>query len=210
MAIRASSVDAIAKLRLLIGDRASATQQFSEQQLQDALDRVRQEVRYEVLRPYATYTPTGIQYRDFYSSWGYFESDVTLLDGGYNTITPSTSELLLDNAHWTFALGQGQYPPVFALGKAFDIYRAAADLLEYWAAAGAADFAFSADGGSFHPEQVAQARLKLAQMYRAKQRPIVVQMVRDDVDTAADAHEADPRRANLGPVSKDVPFITGD
>lgn len=210
MAVRATMADLNAKVRLMIGDLASATQQFSEQQIQDALDRNRMDVRYEGLEAKPTFAPTGVQYLDYYSQWGYWESDVVVVNGTYATLTPASAELLLDTAHWTFpsGTGSGQVPPVFAVGKVFDIYATAADLLEYWAAVGSSDFDFTADGATFHASQVATARQTRAAYFRRQARPAFAKMVRSDV--ASHEHGDDPRRTALGPVSQDVPFITGD
>ena len=212
MAIRASMSDLIAKTRLLIGDPAGATQQFTDQTVQDQLDRHRTDVRYELLTPLVTLSPTSFEYLDYYSKDGYWESDYTLLGPGYVDLTSSTTavELLTDTAHFTFAVGSGpgQIPPVFLAGKTYDVYGASADLLEMWAALLARAFAFSADGGSFQRNQQTPALLSLANLYRRQQRVKRAQMVRTDVADAG--HEDDPRRAMLGPVSANVPFITGD
>ena len=61
-----------------------------------------------------------------------------------------------------------------------DVYAAAADLLEAWAAKEKLAFDFDADGQSFKRSQKAQALLGLAREYRKKQLPQQVGMVRSD------------------------------
>jgi hypothetical protein len=206
MAVRSSMSDLIAKVRLFIGDPSGGSQQFSDQQIQDQLDRNRTDVRYEELTPLVTLSPSAIQYVDYYSRYGYWESDYTLLGPDYSTLTALTAELLLDTAHFTFtASGSGQYPPVWLAGKTYDVYAASADLLEMWAALLARAFAFEQDRASYQRNQQSPALQRMAEIYRRQARPKAIHMVRDDVNL-----EDDARRAALGPVSSGVRFITGD
>lgn len=211
MAVRSTMSDLIAKVRLLIGDPAGATENFHDQDVQNTLDRNRTDVRYELLHALVTLSPTSIQYLDYYSQYGYWEADAVLLGPGYVSLTPLSSELLLDTAHFTFASqgASGQIPPVFLAGKTYDAYGAAADLLEFWAAQLARQFAFTADGRTFNRQQQTTALMQMAALYRRQQRPKLAKMVRDDVNLAGDG-AGDPRRDALGPVSAGVPFITGD
>lgn len=212
MAVRGTMSDIIAKVRLMVGDPAGASQQFTDQQVQDALDRCRTDVRYELLQVQVTLSPSSIEYLDYYSRYGFWESDYQLLGPGYVALTPASVELLLDTAHFVFLAGSsgtGQFPPVFLAGKTYDVYAASADLLEYWAATLARAFAFSADGASFQRNQQAPALQNLAALYRRQARMRTVKMIRNDVVMENGASE-DPRRLNAGPVSANVPFITGD
>lgn len=61
-----------------------------------------------------------------------------------------------------------------------DVYAAAADLLEMWAAKEKLSFDFEADGQTFRRSQKSQSLLELAREYRRQQRPQQVGMVRSD------------------------------
>lgn len=63
----------------------------------------------------------------------------------------------------------------------YDVYAAAAELLEAWAARLKLAYDFSADGASYQRSQQREALLELAAKYRAQQRPQVALQVRGDV-----------------------------
>lgn len=177
MTVRLSMADLIARVRLLIHDAAGAGQVFDDQAVQDALDAHRIDVRYLELEAVVTLAPTGTQYLDYYADRGAWEADETLLDGGYNTLVPDTADRL--TGHWTFAASQN--PPVYIVGKSYDVYATAADLLEAWAAREKLSFDVDADGARFKRSQKAARLLELAQTYRRQQRTTIIQQVRDDV-----------------------------
>ena len=77
------------------------------------------------------------------------------------------------------------------------MYRAAADLLERWAAKVVLDFDFTSDSQSFRRSQKADALQKLAARYRRKQRPIALCLTRTDL--AGTENTTNP----LGPSSLD-------
>src|SRR5690348_15227616 len=162
MAVRATMADLITRVRLLINDPAGASQIFADQDIQDTCDRYQTVVRYAVLQRAPTLGPGGIvdksAYRDYYAMVGYWESDETLYDAAYNTLAPDTSDRI--TGHWTFAAGQ--LPIVRIVGKVYDLYGAAADLLEAWAAKVALDFDFTTDAQTFRQSQKQAALLKLA------------------------------------------------
>jgi hypothetical protein len=204
MAVRTSMTDLIAKIRQLIGDPASVSQQFDDQTIQDTLDQSRIDVRYESLligpslvNNANTDSQADTIFADFYSHYGYFESDVTLQ--GYQNgkawivVSPVAMELMLDQAHFQFETDvfntgtpPGQLPPIFLVGKSFDPFNSAADLLEMWAATLTCAYDFSVDGRSFHRSQMLQAKLTLAQQYRKRARPKVSKMVRSDIRPSMD------------------------
>lgn len=146
-------------------------------------------------------------YADYYSCYSWWEADVVLQGNSTSThaawvvLTPAASDLIV--GHWQFETSiftsgtfPGQYPPVWATGKSFDIYAAAADLLDIWAASLAScAFDFSSDGQSFRRSQLPQAKRDLAQAYRRNAKPRVTKMVRRDVMPPLD--------------SRDVPVLGG-
>jgi len=178
MAVRASMAELITRVRLLIGDPAGSSPTFSVQELQDALDRRRRPVRYQELVTQETIGPGGIvTYLDYYSERGDWEANEQLVDGGYNPVTPATADR--NGGHWTFATSQ--VPPVLITGACYDVYGAAADVLEEWAAKEKLAFDFSSDGQSFSRSQKARALTDLSQLYRRKQWPRTVRMERSDM-----------------------------
>lgn len=204
MTVRGTMSDLISKVRLLIGDPVSASQQFTDQQIQDVLDdrAVRADYRLLDLRATPIYTGGTVLYLDYYADWGYWEADATLYQYRTNLVTPSISELL--TGHWEFT--QTTLPPVFLIGKSFDVYRAAANLLETWAALLARQFNFSSDGQSFSRSQASQGLVMLAKQYRRQQRPVNARLVRSDL---ADGAQADMQHPTLNPTDIDY-FGSGD
>lgn len=201
MAVRTSMTDLIAEVRLKIADPSGAGQFFTDQQVQDHLDATRLDLQYEALDPRPTLAPSAITWTDYYSRYGYWESDAVLIWGNYTTLTPDVSDFIV--GHWTF--NAGQYPPVFIRGKTYDVWRAAADLLEMWAASFAAAYDFTADGQSFRRSQIIEAKMKLAAQFRRKSRPRTHIVTRGDTQSGNDIR----RQVQIGPVSAGVPFITG-
>lgn len=63
----------------------------------------------------------------------------------------------------------------------YDVYGAAAELLEAWSAREKLAFDFSADGASYYRSQKSKALLEQAKAYRAKARPLAALLVRGDV-----------------------------
>jgi hypothetical protein len=197
MAVRTTMADLISTVRMMINDPAGSNQNFTDQQIQDQLDKNREDVRYEGL----TIAPSIINnantsnqpqtvFADYYSKYQYWEADVTVqaYQNGlaWVVITPAAQNLVA--GHWQFELNvyatgtvPGQLPPVFVTGKSFDPNASAADLLEFWAATVATDYDFTADQQTFHRSQKMDMKLKLAAIYRKRARPHRVKMYRDDV-----------------------------
>ena len=200
MPVRSTMSDLIALERTMIGDPAGASQQFNDLQIQDRLDASRDDIGYELLDPFpsivntaSTNNQAAFIFADYYSKQGYWESDVVLQGllgtAFWKVLTPVVSELLLDNgAHWQFEASvfttgtvPGQLPPVFATGKVYDVYSAAAALLEYWAVTLTSAYDFTSDGQSFHRSQLMKAKLKMADYFRRQAKPKVAKMIRMDV-----------------------------
>lgn len=185
MSYRATCSGLVSRLRDLIGDPAVPTggekPVWTNDQLQSALDRRRQVVRYLSLRPERTRLPGGsVVYLDYYAECGDWEADAKLYDAASNELTPETKDL--ETGHWTFAADTLR--PVYLVGKTYDLYAAAADVLEKWAAKVKLDFTFSpgAGGGQFAEAQKHQMILATAAGYRAQQRIEVASLTRSDVN----------------------------
>lgn len=203
MPLRSSMAQLITRVRLLISDPnpppSGGSLQFQDQDVQDTLDESRDDLRYEplLIAPTIVNTAsTGNQpqtiFVNYYSKFQWWEQDAVVqgYSGGqaWVVLTPSQADYI--TGRWWFESASleftaptvpGQLPPVFATGKVYDVYAAAADLLEMWAGALASAYAISANGKSLHREQMGQARLKLAEVYRRKAKPRVAKLVRSDV-----------------------------
>lgn len=178
MVLRASMAALIAHVRLLIHDPAGVAQVFTDQQVQDALDNHRVNIRYLMLTPAETIGAGGVvSYLDYYAEQGDWEANEVLQDGRYATLTPATVNRIA--GHWTFTASQP--PPIFVTGRVYDLYGAAADLLEAWVGRVKMDTNFSADGHSFDRSQRGKALVELAREYRRRQRPARAYLVRNDV-----------------------------
>lgn len=206
MAVRTTMADLIALVRVMIADPAGASQQFSDQQIQDRLDSSRDDIRYESLQiaPSIVNTATtGNQpstiFADYYSGYGFWEADVVLQAQGptgaaWVVVTPTMSDLIV--GHWQFentpfinGTVPGQLPPVFATGKVYDCNSAAADLLAFWAATLACAYDVSVDGQRLNRSQLMQAKLTLAQYYRGLAKPKIAKMHRRDVMSPISSRE---------------------
>lgn len=165
----------IGRARDLIGDPAGASQEFTDQRVQDALDCHQTVVRYASLSVGAS---IGSQtYLDYYAGQGDWESDEKLFDGGGALLSPSEADRL--TGRWSFAASTP--PPVYLLGKTYDMYAAAADLLDQWAAKLSRSYDFAQSGRTFSRSQMPKALRAQADQYRAQARPVFVRQVRDDV-----------------------------
>lgn len=198
MAVRTTMAALIAKTRRMIAD-TSASPAFSDQDVQDQLDANRDDIRYEPLRiapSIINNTNTGNQadtiFADFYSRFGYWESDLVLQanvgTAAWIVVTPLAMELLVDEAHFqfetnVFATGTapGQLPPVFATGKVYDCSAAAADLCAYWAATLAGSYDITVDGQNLRRSQLMQSKLTMEAFHRRHSKPRSVKMIRNDI-----------------------------
>lgn len=179
-AVRSGMTELIRRLRLKISDPAGAAQVWAAEELQDFLDQTRVEVRYAPLRAEGDYAPGGgiITYFDYYADVEDWESTVKLFDAAFNEITsdlvpadPESNEPggnRADLGKWTFQASH--YPPVFIRGYYYDLYGAAADVLEAWAAQEKLSFNFATDGQSFQRSQKVDMLLQLAATNRRRAR----------------------------------------
>lgn len=184
MAVRSTMTDLIAAVRDLINDTqpAGSGQVWTDQQVQDRLDRWRTDVWNAPLAPQITMTQGGIyDYTDYYANVGNWEADEKLQWVDWRALTPASADRI--KGRWTFSVAApGQLPTVFITGKYYDLYGCAADLLEMWAAkyALAYGFAAPAGGGTFNRQQMFQQLTALAQLYRQQQMPRELAMTRGD------------------------------
>ena len=179
---RATMDDLVTRTRRYIGDPASATQQFSNLDIQNVLDEHRFTVRYAPLRPGPTLLGGALyNFLDYYASVGNWESDALLSWVDFRTLTPTLSEPI--EGHWAFTMSPpGQYPPVYITGKYYDLHAAAADLLEQWAATLApTTYNFAADGRSFQRGTIITTLLDLAHIHLMKAYATSHTVIRSDI-----------------------------
>lgn len=187
MPVRGTMTDLIARVRLMIGDpnppASGQTLQFQDQDVQDVLDMNRTFVRNAVLRPAPKLVANGvINYSDYFADIGQWEADVQLQDGAFNVVADMSASDLI-TGHWTWSLANpGKIPPIFITGQFYDIYAAAADLLERWSAVWVRSYDVSVDGQQMRRGQVAAAMLAQALSYRKQAQPHVVPITRDDLN----------------------------
>jgi hypothetical protein len=188
-------VNLITKTRSLIYDPAGGSQVFTDADIQDMLDSYRIDVRYELLTPgpsivnaASTANIASYVWADYYSTYKWWEDDVVIQ--GNNTTTGAAFF-----GHWAFELNiftagvaPGQYPPIFATGKSFDVYAASAALLDMWAAQYAGAYDFTTDEQQFRRSQIIDGKLKLGEIYRRKARTTTVLTRRADMRPDSGAH----------------------
>lgn len=198
MAVRASMNNLIAKLRQMLADPSGANQHFDDETLQDKLDELRDDVRYlqlalapSLVNASSTNNVPQLIFADFYSpGFQWWETDV-VLQGYVNgaawvVLTPLASDYIV--GRWQFELTPfvngtfpGQYPPVFATGKTYDLNAAAADLLDFWAADLTCAYDISVEGQRLSRSQLMEMKMKMADRYRCKAKPRMAKQVRHDI-----------------------------
>lgn len=160
---RSSMAALLTRLRLLVNDPAGASQTFSDDDLQRVLDGQRFDARYSPLAPIDTIAAGGaITWLSWEADRGDWEDSATFVDSSYNTLTVSSSDLI--RGIWTFAASQTA--GVLLSGAAYNLYAAAADVLEILASRKASEFDFSADNASFKRSQAVEQLRGQAAAYR--------------------------------------------
>jgi hypothetical protein len=136
----------------------SGTAQFTDDELQDALDERRMDVTEAQLRTVQTLAGT---YTDYSAPRRWWEDSVVLKDGDGTTLSPDTEDLIA--GRWTFTAGQAR--PVFITGAYYDLYGTASGVLETWAAAAAREFDFATDQQTFNRSQKREGLMATAREY---------------------------------------------
>lgn len=177
---RSSMAALIARERILINDTLPLGngQIFTDDVIQSVLDEGREDIVNMALRYEPTYSGSTIQYLNYYSDVGGWESDYILKQYMTTTVTPSSVEEI--TGHFVFA--SSTLPPVYITGKRYDVYRSAADLLERRIALVALDYDVTVGGQTFRRSQSSEMLEKLVKSYRMKQRPRSITMKRSDLN----------------------------
>ena len=155
----------ITRLRTLVADPAGASQIWADDDLQLALDAHRHQARYAELAPLDTVAPGGaISWLVWVATQTDWEDSPELVNASYTVITPASSDVI--RGRWTFSSHQSA--GVLITGDAFNVYAAAADVLDMWAAKVAREFDFSTDNASFKRSQQAAALREQAEASRTR------------------------------------------
>lgn len=191
MAFRSTLSTLVSKVRGLTGadvDEYSigVDVYFSDSHIADYLDRHRIDLRFQLLSPEPVMAAGGsLSYYDYRAPYGNLESTL----GG-------TSVFVVQDALGT-TIGIADYSADYVRGavtftsdtggsaryltaRSYNIYEAAADLLDDWAANVKLSFDFSEDGQSFKLSQKLQGLQSLAKHYRGQAGVSSVQLVRGD------------------------------
>lgn len=183
MAVRSTMLPLIQMVRDLTGDSlGDVPLVFSDQQVQNWLDKRRLTVRYELLRAEEFLQPGGkIVYQDFYAQWEFWEQDATLYSSTYTPfVADDFAEADFLTGHWQTKVAQ--LPLVYLIGKTYDVYGAAADLCEAWAAKLSGDYDFSDKQVSFKRSQAFAQKRTQANDFKRQARPRTVSQGRSDVE----------------------------
>lgn len=217
--IRDSMAPLIQWVRDLIGDQPGATQQFTNQQIQDRLDGRRADIRYERLEAGPTVVQNAanankpvVIWADYYSAYKHWETDVVLQGntpgvGSWLVLNAAASDYITGRFQFsinpfTTDVAPQQLPPVWATGKVYDVYATARDLLRMWVAAlMTSTFNFSAGGGvTFSAGQILDNMNKLAQEYDRQAWIGTIEVYRSDLARVDDTSLIiDPMAKSTGP-----------
>lgn len=131
MAVRPEMQYIIDFVRTLINDPSGASEQFSDQYIQDRLDMGRLDIYQECLRNADTRTSTGtIEWHDFFSKYAFWEEDFLIQEVNGVTNMPDSEELLVGKFHYN----AHQSVPLIITGKVYNVYGVASRLLTSWIA----------------------------------------------------------------------------
>jgi len=176
----------VTRVRELVFDTGTPT--WTNDQIAAALDAHRVSHTNEKLRSEQVLLPTGVKlYREHFSEFTNWESSAVLRDATGATLTPTAGAGLTDYLIGYFYFSAGQNPPVYIDGKTYDVYAAAADILEDWAAVAKDEFDFTSAGATYGKKAAAKGQVftqyeALIKRYRAMSQPRVVRLVRGDTN----------------------------
>lgn len=156
----------VVRLRGIIHDPPGTEQVFTDDELQEMLERFRQDIWQEELLKQPTWSggvgPTYLTYRSGWTDWG---ANVVLQNSSYATLTPSAADHA--RGSWRFATEPAY--PVYATGQAYDLFGAAAEALYQWAGKLALAYDFESNTQRYTRSQQAAMLLTQARALRARQ-----------------------------------------
>ena len=166
----------VREVRRLIGDDGPASERvWTDDELEQFLDAYRAVVvRASLLPSYPV--PTRF-WRSRYQHW---EQGARLTIG-----SADVNVVVEDSLYGEWELDEETFGPVYATGRTYDVYAAAADALEAWAAREKLAYDVTLDGQTLRRSQVGDRLLALAQSYRRRARPRQAQVTRSDIEVQA-------------------------
>lgn len=174
---RNSLLPLVARVRLMVDDPGGEGQQFTDAEVQDALDRRRDEARYIPLTEIPTILPGGTTtYLIFTAPVGAWEDGIEVVNSSYEPLTPTDADLM--NGRFTFAAEPRL--PVMLSGFTYDLHGSAGDLLMTLATKESSSYDINADGLSLSRSQKAAAYRERAYEHLAKARTRHMHLVRTD------------------------------
>jgi len=170
-------------LRRLVND--TDNERFQPDDLQRALDNSVIDVELLALHSVSSFVSGGfVEYKKFNSphrQLKWFSDDTVVVDNEY---TPLVADFVdLDNGRWEFIANQPT-AVVYAIGKSYDPYGAASELMEELAGSFSdSPSSFSVLNGSFnYQESQRKGPIELSRIYANKARHHSVTIVRSDVN----------------------------
>lgn len=156
----------VTKVRKNIGD-IETHKQYSDDEIEQALDIRRRDISYVPLVARQHRTPTSYVYKKFYAEAvpGFWETDAEITDGQYAILTPDDFDPI--NGIWTFNTGRTS-AIAYASGVIYDVNAVSADLIENWFASVKSDFSFTRGQRTFNRGEQLQSFKQAADMYRSR------------------------------------------
>lgn len=186
--------DCIARVRGLIKD-PTGTPHFTDDQIEAALDRRRREVVELPLSPVQSRTSSGdIEYLRWVADRAPWETGAVVLNSSKVPIAAAAMTEDEMDGIWTFPTHQDA---IFVTGLTFDLYGAAADLLDQWIAEGVSSGGsiteWETDGQRVKRGNTTDEKTKLSTLYRSQALPVVGSFGRSDLASAGDGWTLYPR-----------------
>jgi hypothetical protein len=171
----------------LINDGGGVSPQFSDDQVQDALDASRTSYGYLLLEAHPTmHNGSATTYGLFVSPvGGGWESDYVLYDSTWATVSNDPSnEVVNDGRFVRDSANTDRF--LYICGKQYDIYDAAAELCETWASELKAQYDLQTGGGVLGRHRSALSQkygqtAATAQLMRSRARVKSISTVRRDI-----------------------------
>lgn len=189
MTVRTNMSELITKLRLYanagVSDYTIATTSYwTDQQLQDELDRTKQIANYQTMQAIPTYGVGGaVTYTEYQTGLIGWEKVPTIQNEGGTVLTAGTATgnyAFNDNIGVITFVGDTSGKTRYITGNIYNVELAAARIWEQKAAYYATQFDFSTDNHTIKRSPLADQCKKMAQFYYGKSGISQIEMVRSD------------------------------
>jgi len=189
MTARANMDDLIQKLRVFTNAgtadfTVSSTTYWSDDQLQDELDKTQKKVNYQAMQAIPTYGIGGtVTYTVYQTGLADWEKSPVIQDEGGTTLTAGTATANYsfdDNIGVVTFVSDTEGKTRYITGNVYNVEMAAAKVWEQKAALYATQFDFSTDNHSIKKSQVILQCKEMARYYQSRAGVIQVEMVRSD------------------------------